>query len=140
VEEVIRGKLARHERIMGFGHRVYKVEDPRSIELKRIAKTVAVPDRYRLAEAVEESALRLLARERPGRRLYTNVEFYSAVVLEAVGIPRTYFTPTFALARTAGWVAHAREQASDNRLIRPEVRYVGPPRGRSLPAREGPAT
>ncbi|MGA7924285.1 MAG: citrate/2-methylcitrate synthase [Thermoplasmata archaeon] len=125
--------LARRERLYGFGHRAYKVEDPRAIELKRIARTVADPERLRLAEQVERMALDLLHKERPGRRLYTNVEYYGAIVLEAVGIPRGLFTPTFALARTAGWTAHAVEQAADNRLIRPEVRYTGEAVGRAMP-------
>jgi citrate synthase len=136
-EEWIRKALARKERLMGFGHRVYKVEDPRAILLKAIARRVASPDRMRLAESVEAAALRALERERPGRRLYTNVEFYGAVVLESVGLPRDLFTPSFALARTVGWVAHAVEQAQKNRLMRPDVHYVGPPTGRRPSAPEG---
>ena len=131
--------LARQERLYGFGHRAYKVEDPRAVLLKRIAREVADPRRMELAEAVEAAALAALQREKPGRRLYTNVEFYGAVVLEAVGLPRTLFTPTFAIARTAGWAAHALEQAADNRLIRPEVRYIGPAKGRRWPERSSAA-
>lgn len=129
----IDGALARKERLYGFGHRAYKVEDPRAVLLKRIARGVAAPERMRLAETVERAALDALQREKPGRRLYTNVEFFGAVVLEAVGLTRDLFTPTFAVARTAGWAAHALEQASDNRLIRPDVRYTGPPAGRRWP-------
>lgn len=126
--------LDRKDRLMGFGHRAYKTEDPRAKILKRIAREVADPARFALAEAVESAAVAALERRRPGHRLYTNVEFYGAVVLEAAGLPRELFTPTFALARTAGWAAHAMEQAGNNRLIRPEVAYVGPAPGRRWPA------
>ena len=124
-EAWVRSALARGERLFGFGHRAYKTEDPRGLLLHRIARTIAPPRRLALAEAVERAALEALSREKPGRRLYTNVEFYSAVVLEAVGLPRELFTPTFAVARTAGWTAHALEQAKENRLIRPDVEYTG---------------
>jgi citrate synthase len=126
-------RLARKEVLFGFGHRAYKTDDPRSTVLHRVARAVADPHRLALAEAVERSALAALRAAKPGARLFTNVEFYSAVVLEAVGLPRELFTPTFAVARTAGWTAHAREQAQDNRMIRPEVEYVGPPKGRRWP-------
>jgi citrate synthase len=126
-------RLARKEVLFGFGHRAYKTEDPRAVVLHRIAKTVAEPHRLELAEAVERTALDALRRAKPGARLYTNVEYYSAVVLEAVGLPRELFTPTFAVARTAGWSAHALEQAADNRLIRPDVEYIGPAKGRVWP-------
>ncbi len=129
----IDGRLQRKEVLYGFGHRAYKTEDPRAVVLHRIARRVAEPHRLELAEAVERTALEALHRAKPGARLFTNVEYYSAVVLEAVGLPRELFTPTFAVARTAGWTAHALEQASDNRLIRPEVEYVGPPKGRVWP-------
>ncbi len=129
----IADRLARKEVLYGFGHRAYKTEDPRAVVLHRIARGVADPHRLRLAEEVERVALEALHRAKPGARLFTNVEYYSAVVLEAVGLPREMFTPTFAVARTAGWTAHALEQASDNRLIRPDVEYVGPPKGRVWP-------
>jgi citrate synthase len=132
-DEWIAERLARKEILFGFGHRAYKTEDPRGLVLHRIAKGVANPDRLHLAEAVERSALAALRSAKPGARLYANVEFYSAVVLEAVGLPRELFTPTFAVARTAGWTAHALEQSADNRLIRPEMEYVGPPKGRRWP-------
>ncbi len=125
--------LARRERLMGFGHRAYKTEDPRAVLLHRAARSVADPERLLLAESVERDALAALQRTRPGQRLFTNVEYYGAVVLEAAGLPRELFTPTFALARTAGWAAHAMEQAADNRLIRPEVLYIGPAVGRRWP-------
>jgi citrate synthase len=137
-ERWVASALARRERLFGFGHRAYKVEDPRSVILKGIARSIAAPARFRLAEQVEASALGALRAAKPGQRLFTNVEFYGALVLEAVGLPPALFTPTFALARTAGWAAHAVEQASDNRLIRPEVRYTGPPRGRRWPERSRP--
>jgi citrate synthase len=132
-DEWIAERLARKEILFGFGHRAYKTEDPRGLVLHGIAKWVANPDRLHLAEAVERSALAALRSAKPGARLYANVEFYSAVVLEAVGLPRELFTPTFAVARTAGWTAHALEQSADNRLIRPEMEYVGPPKGRRWP-------
>jgi len=129
----IRDRLARKEVLYGFGHRAYKTDDPRGLVLHGIARTVADPHRLALAEAVETAALAALRREKPGARLFTNVEYYSAVVLEGVGLPREMFTPTFATARTAGWTAHALEQAADNRLIRPDVEYIGPPKGRVWP-------
>jgi len=129
----IRDRLARKAVLYGFGHRAYKTDDPRGLLLHSIARSVARPERLALAESVEKTALALLREAKPNARLFTNVEYYSAVVLEAVGLPRTLFTPTFAVARTAGWTAHALEQASDNRLIRPDVEYVGPPKGRHWP-------
>jgi len=132
-EAWIRDRLARREVLYGFGHRAYKTDDPRGVALHRIAQHVADPARLELAESVERTALAALRESKPGARLFTNVEYYSAVVLEAVGLPRDLFTPTFAVARTAGWTAHAIEQASDNRLIRPELEYVGPPKGRRWP-------
>ncbi len=126
-------QVAEDRVLFGFGHRAYKTDDPRAVVLHAIARRVAAPDRLLLAETVEACALAALRAAHPRARLYTNVEFWSAVVLEAVGLPRTLFTPTFAVARTAGWTAHALEQASDNRLIRPDLEYVGPPKGRSWP-------
>jgi citrate synthase len=132
-EAWVSAALARKERLMGFGHRAYKTEDPRAKILKRIAREAADPERLRLAEAVETAAVAALERAKPGLRLYTNVEFYGALVLEAAGLPRDLFTPTFAVARTAGWAAHAIEQAADNRLIRPEVAYIGETPGHRWP-------
>ena len=132
-EAWIAARLAEKQVLYGFGHRVYKTDDPRGLLLHRIAQGVADPERLRLAEEVERVALAALRAAKPGARLFTNVEFYSAVVLEAVGLPRTLFTPTFAVARTAGWAAHALEQAADNRLIRPEIEYVGPATGLRWP-------
>jgi citrate synthase len=132
-ERWVAAALARKERLYGFGHRAYKTDDPRAVQLKRIARSIAEPGRFAVAEAVEQAGVAALQRRRPEARLFMNVEFYGAVVLEAVGLPRELFTPTFAVARTAGWAAHALEQASDNRLIRPDVRYTGPPPGRNWP-------
>lgn len=125
-ERWVREALARKERLMGFGHRAYKVEDPRAELLRGIAEEVAAPERFALARRLEEVALAELRRARPDQKLFTNVEFYAGVVLEAVGLPRDLYPATFAVARTAGWAAHAREQAANNRLIRPDVEYVGP--------------
>jgi citrate synthase len=132
-ERWIADRLARKEVLYGFGHRAYKTDDPRGLVLHRIARDVADPNRLALAEAVERTALDALRRAKPGARLFTNVEYYSAIVLEGIGLPPELFTPTFAVARTAGWTAHALEQAADNRLMRPDVEYIGPPKGRVWP-------
>ncbi len=129
----IDARLARREVLFGFGHRAYKTDDPRGVILHELARTVAAPELLALAEEVERIALAALRRARPTARIYTNVEYYSAVVLEAIGLSRELFTPTFAVARTAGWTAHALEQAAENRLIRPDVEYVGAPKGRRWP-------
>ncbi len=129
----IDARLARREVLFGFGHRAYKTDDPRGVILHELARTVAPPERRALAEEGERIALAALRRARPTARIYTNVEYYSAVVLEAIGLSRELFTPTFAVARTAGWTAHALEQAAENRLIRPDVEYVGAPKGRRWP-------
>ncbi|MDB5615612.1 MAG: citrate synthase/methylcitrate synthase [Devosia sp.] len=123
--------LARGERLMGFGHRVYRVRDPRADALKGAVRLLAAsgaiePGRLALAEAVEQAALDLLKRKRPDRPLETNVEFYTALLLEALGFPRDAFTCVFAMGRVTGWIAHAREQAIGGRLIRPKSVYVGP--------------
>lgn len=121
--------LARGDRLMGFGHRIYRVRDPRADALKaaiaRLAGTATSSRRIALAESVEAAALRLLRDAKPDRPLETNVEFFTAVLLEAVGFPRDAFTCVFAAGRMAGWIAHAREQAATGRLIRPQSRYVG---------------
>ncbi len=129
-EEVLRGKLARGERLMGFGHRVYRVRDPRADVLARAAEELfarGTGDRglYELARSVERTALRLLRAHKPGRRLETNVEFYTALLLTGLDLPPELFTPTFAVGRSAGWTAHALEQASDGRLMRPAAQYRG---------------
>ena len=119
------------KRLMGFGHRVYRVRDPRADALKGAVRAMAAegainPERLKLAEAVEAAALAILKRRKPDRPLDTNVEFYTALLLEALGFPREAFTAVFSMGRTAGWVAHSREQALGGRLIRPQSVYVGP--------------
>lgn len=126
-EPFLRALLMRGERIMGFGHRVYKTRDPRAVALSEVARRVAGEDPWLdLATYVEDVAVRLLAEHKPGRNLYANVEFYAAAVLRAVGLPRQLYTPTFTVARVAGWTAHALEQAAEDRIIRPSAAYVGP--------------
>ncbi|MGH6972105.1 MAG: citrate/2-methylcitrate synthase, partial [Caulobacteraceae bacterium] len=113
------------------GHRVYKVRDPRADALKRAVRTLAerssvLPGRLAFAEAVEEAALAILKERKPDRSLQTNVEFYTALLLEALAFPPDAFTCVFAAGRAAGWIAHAREQRAAGRLIRPQSRYIGP--------------
>jgi citrate synthase len=120
--------LARGDRLMGFGHRIYRVRDPRADALKAATLRLggAAGGRFALAEAVEGAALAVLRERKPSRPLDVNVEFYTALLLEAVGFPPDAFTCVFAMARMAGWIAHAREQALTGRLIRPKSRYLGP--------------
>jgi citrate synthase len=120
------GAIKRGERLMGFGHRVYRVRDPRASVLKTaVARLKGRSNRIAFAEGVETAALDALKKLKSDRRLDTNVEFYTALLLEALDIPRQAFTPVFALARTAGWIAHVKEQEATGRLIRPQSRYVG---------------
>ncbi len=122
-----RDQLRRGERIMGFGHRVYRAYDPRAAALREVAEGMAgMADWLKLAVAVEDTVLRVLAEIKPDRVIKTNVEYYAAAVLQGVGLPPDLFPATFALARHAGWTAHVLEQAAANRLIRPDVRYTGP--------------
>jgi citrate synthase len=124
--EWIEGAFARGERLMGFGHRVYRVRDPRADALKgAIALLPASAGRLNFAVAIETTALVELAKRYPTRKLETNVEFYTALLLEALNIPRETFTCVFACGRIAGWIAHAKEQLATNRLIRPMSVYVG---------------
>lgn len=125
-EAWMRSALQSGDRLMGFGHRVYKAEDPRAEILRGLASEMDKGELFTLAQTAEQTGLRLLEEQKPGRRLYTNVEFYSAVVLNAVGLPRDLFTATFAASRAAGWTAHVLEQFGDNRLIRPQSQYTGP--------------
>jgi citrate synthase len=127
----IEAALARGERLMGFGHRIYRVRDPRADAVKAaLARLDAAapirPGRLALAEAVETAALAILRERKPDRPLETNLEFYTALLLEALGLPPEAFTCIFACGRTAGWIAHAREQLAGGRLIRPQSVYVGP--------------
>lgn len=120
---------------MGFGHRVYKVRDPRADVLAQAAECLFCRcggrrdgdmHLYELAKSVESTALRLLGEYKPGRRLQTNVEFYTALLLHGLGLEVPLFTPTFAVSRAAGWIAHCLEQRRANRIIRPQSVYIGP--------------
>jgi citrate synthase len=121
----VKAALDRGERLMGFGHRVYRAEDPRARVLRRTARELGAP-RFEVAEALEKAALAELHARRPDRVLATNVEFWSAVVLDFAQVPLHMFTSMFTCARTAGWAAHIMEQKEAGRLIRPSARYVGP--------------
>jgi citrate synthase len=123
--------LGRGDRLMGFGHRIYRVRDPRADALKKAVRLLAegsnlLPGRLAFAEAVETAALQILKARKPDRSLQTNVEFYTALLLEALSFPPEAFTCVFGIGRVAGWIAHAREQLAGGRLIRPQSRYVGP--------------
>ena len=123
----IRNALDRGERLMGFGHRVYRTRDPRADVLKAVVNTLpASSGRLALAQAIEGRILQKLAAEKPNRKLDTNVEYYTAILLEALGIPRGLFTCLFGCGRVTGWIAHAREQLGTGRLVRPASTYVGP--------------
>ncbi len=124
-ERYVKDMLDRGERLMGFGHRVYRAEDPRARVLRRTAKHLNAPG-VEVAEALEQAALAELQARRPDRVLATNVEFWSAVVLDFAQVPPELFTPMFTCARTAGWSAHILEQKREGRLIRPTAKYVGP--------------
>ena len=125
-EQWVREALARGERLMGFGHRVYRAYDPRAAALRKVVEAMPTkPDWLELAIKVEDVALRVLEEKYPDRPLKTNVEYYAAAVLQGVGLTPDLFPAAFALARHAGWTAHVLEQASSNRLIRPDARYVG---------------
>jgi len=125
-EEWIRNELKAGRRLMGFGHRVYKTTDPRAEVLREITQETASKNMVALAKKVEETAIKVLQEYRRERRLYTNVEFYSAVVMDSVGLPPELFTATFAASRSVGWTANVLEQVQSNRLIRPEAQYTGP--------------
>jgi citrate synthase len=124
-ERYVRAVLDRGERLMGFGHRVYRAEDPRARVLRRTAHELGAP-RAEVAEALEGAALAELRARKPDRVLATNVEFWSAVVLDYAAVPPELFTPLFTCARTAGWSAHILEQKREGRLIRPTANYTGP--------------
>ena len=130
----VRAELDKGERLMGFGHRVYRAEDPRAKVLRRTAKELGAP-RYEVAAALEDAALTELHARRPDRVLATNVEYWAAVVLDFAEVPAHMFTAMFTCARTAGWSAHILEQKETGRLIRPSARYVGPP---ARPVKEVP--
>jgi len=124
-EGYVKQVLDSGDRLMGFGHRVYRAEDPRARVLRRTAREIGA-SRLEVAEALEQAALAELKARKPDRVLATNVEFWSAVVLDFAGVPPELFTPLFASARVAGWSAHILEQKREGRLIRPSARYVGP--------------
>ena len=121
----VKSALDRGDRLMGFGHRVYRAEDPRARVLRRTAREIGAP-RLEVAEALEAAALAELKARRPDRVLATNVEFWSAVVLDFADVPPELFTPMFSSARVAGWAAHILEQKREGRLIRPTAKYIGP--------------
>ncbi|MDX8479348.1 citrate synthase/methylcitrate synthase [Mesorhizobium sp. VK24D] len=131
----LRDEIARGERIMGFGHRIYRVRDPRADVLKAVVRQLGARkemnnrktgSRLAFAETVEQAALEVLRVAKPQRSIQTNVEFFTALLLEAAGFPKEAFSNVFAAGRVAGWIAHAREQQATGRLIRPQSRYVGP--------------
>jgi citrate synthase len=124
-EKYVKDMLDRGDRLMGFGHRLYRAEDPRARVLRRTAREIGAP-RLEVAEKLEEAALAELKARKPDRVLATNVEFWSAVVLDYADVPADLFTPLFSCARVAGWSAHILEQKREGRLIRPSARYVGP--------------
>ncbi len=124
-EGYVKGVLDRKERLMGFGHRVYRAEDPRARTLRRVARDLAAP-RYEVAESFEKAALAQLSERRPDRVLATNVEFWAAIVLDYAEVPAHMFTSMFTCARTAGWSAHILEEKRTGRLIRPSAKYAGP--------------
>ena len=134
-EAWLRDARKRKVRFMGFGHRVYRVYDPRARILKEMCRKLN-PKFYDLASKVEEIALQILHEEHPERPQSTNVEFYSAGVLQAIGLPKEFFTPTFGIARVAGWSAHVLEQAAHNRIIRPQSEYIGPEPRKPVPLAE----
>jgi citrate synthase len=129
--EYVRTEVAAGRRLMGFGHAVYRAPDPRSALLREVAGSLG-GDLVERAMAIEVEILSTLTELKPDRPLPSNVEFYAGVIMETVGLPRSMFTPTFAVSRIVGWTTHAVEQASVGKLIRPSARYVGP-----LPDRRG---
>ena len=134
-EAWVRDAVETGDRIMGFGHRVYKTDDPRSVLLRAVAQRLG-GEKAEFAMEVERTVVEVLAELKPGRELYANVEFYAGVVMDRCGLPREMFTPTFASSRVIGWCANILEQASDNRIIRPSARYVGPPPPQPVPEPE----
>jgi citrate synthase len=131
-QDWVRRAVERGDRIMGFGHRVYRTDDPRSVLMREVAAGLG-GDRVQFAIDVERTVVDVLAELKPGRELYANVEFYAGVVMERCGLPPELFTPTFASSRAMGWCANILEQAADNRIIRPSARYVGPPPPQPVP-------
>ncbi len=129
-EAYVRALLGRHEKIMGMGHREYKIRDPRAEHLEESAKALTEKSGspwYRVARALEDASNKVLQEMKPGKKIYANVEFYTAPTLSSLGIPKDEFTCLFACGRMAGWTAHVLEQMAGNRLIRPQANYIGPP-------------
>src|SRR6185295_11608808 len=124
-ERYVKDLLDRGDRLMGFGHRIYRAEDPRARVLRRTAKELGAP-RFEAALALEKAALKELRERRPDRPIETNVEFWAAIVLDFAEVPSHMFTSMFTCARTAGWCAHILEQKNTGRLVRPSARYIGP--------------
>ncbi|GMU79839.1 MAG: citrate synthase [Acidimicrobiia bacterium] len=131
-EAWVRAAVASGQRIMGFGHPVYRTADPRSVMLHEIAERLG-GDLVAFAGQVETTVEKVLAELKPGRELHTNVEFYAGVVMELCGLPRSLFTPTFAASRVVGWCAQVLEQSRDTAIIRPSAHYVGPPAPQPVP-------
>jgi citrate synthase len=128
-EPYVRELLARHEKIMGMGHREYKIRDPRAAQLEKMAKNLTEKSHtkwYLIARALEDASQTVLQETKPGKKIYANVEFYTAPTLSSLGIPSDEFTCMFACGRISGWSAHVLEQFAHNRLIRPQATYVGP--------------
>jgi citrate synthase len=124
-EKYVKDLLDKGDRLMGFGHRVYRAEDPRARVLRRAAEELGAP-RFEAALALEKAALKELRERRPDRPIETNVEFWAAIVLDFAEVPSHMFTSMFTCARTAGWCAHILEQKNTGRLVRPSARYIGP--------------
>ncbi len=133
IDEWVRERVLAGEKLMGFGHAVYRTEDPRSAYLREVARRLGGPAAA-FAEDVEKKVVALLNELKPGRQLFANVELFAGVVMDRCGIPREMFTPTFAVSRVVGWCANILEQAVDGKIIRPSARYVGPPPPQPVPA------
>ncbi len=126
IRDIVREKIESGEKIMGFGHRIYKTEDPRSILLRDKCLELQGQDAWLdIATIAEKEIIELLAELKPGRKLYTNVEYYAAAIMRSIDMPAELFTPTFSVARMVGWTAHAIEQLRDNTIFRPQSIYVG---------------
>jgi citrate synthase len=140
IDDVVRPMIVRGDKIMGFGHPVYRTADPRSVMLRKIARELAIADctgasatLFTLAEQVEATVLGLFRELKPAHPIHTNVEFYAGVVMELCGVPRSMFTPTFASSRVIGWTANMMEQVAESKIIRPSARYVGLPAPQLVP-------
>jgi citrate synthase len=132
VDAWLRPRLEAGDKIMGFGHAVYRTEDPRNVFLRSVARSLG-GDLVELAAQIEERIVEVLAEVKPGHELRANVEYYAGVVMQLCGMPRATFTPTFTVSRSVGWCAHVCEQAADNKIIRPSSRYIGPPPPQPVP-------